>query len=41
MEVLDISDLDKEAQKVIEWAVKLAKENQYLKQTIKDLSKLI
>lgn len=41
MNIIDISDLKEEDKKIIIWLVDLIKENQYLKQTVKDMSKLI
>lgn len=41
MNIIDISDLREEDKKIIIWLVNLIKENQYLKQTIKDMTKLI
>lgn len=41
MNIIDISDLKEEDKKIIIWLVNLIKENQYLKQTIKDMTKLI
>lgn len=41
MNIMDISDLKEEDKKIIIWLVDLIKENQYLKRTVKDMSKLI
>lgn len=41
MKTIDISELDKDAKEIIQRFCELAKENTYLKNVVKELTKLI